>query len=310
MWNLPGERAGSADCKLIENGEESGCGAAANSNMGIRTISSVIGIAIALLALILHNTFFFPLCAGVVSLILCFEFLRANGLLRYRVATVGALAYALALPFFSAGPRSRFRMMVTVVCFCLVLFEYVRYQTKMPAKRFFAFVAGMFLTANAMSTLVILNNSSEDHGLAYMMLALGGAWFADSGAYFVGTFFGKTPLCPAVSPKKTVEGFIGGLVTNIVYFVVFCLIYGAIFSAKGTPLKISWFSAIVLAAVCAILGTLGDLVASVIKRQAQIKDYGTIMPGHGGLLDRFDSVLLVVPFFCAYTQATSLFRFR
>ena len=114
-----------------------------------------------------------------------------------------------------------------------------------------------------------------------------------------GTFLGKTHLCPEISPKKTVEGLIGGVAANGVIMLIVSLVYRYI--VKGYPVHFVW---IVLAGiVCAIIGLIGDLTASIIKRQTGIKDYGNIMPGHGGVMDRFDSVLLVAPFmYYLYTQ--------
>ncbi len=276
--------------------------------MATRLISAGIGVAVALLVFFLHHTIVLPIAAALIALIILFEFFRANDLFKYRITAVASLIYAAALPFVTVGIAARFRMLLTVVCIGLLLADYVLQAQKMPAKDFFAAAAGTLLTANGMACAITLHNTHSQHGLAYLVLALGGAWLADTGAYFTGTFFGKTKLCPKVSPKKTLEGFIGGIVTNIIFFVVFNLVYQAVLANKGTPIEVSWLSTVCVAAVCAVLGTVGDLAASVLKRQLDIKDYGTIMPGHGGLLDRFDSVLLVLPFFCAYVQASSFFN--
>ena len=139
----------------------------------------------------------------------------------------------------------------------------------------------------------------EPGGVFLLLITLCAAWLADSGAYFAGTFLGKTHLCPEISPKKTVEGLIGGVAANGVIMLIVSLVYRYI--VKGYPVHFVW---IVLAGmVCAIIGLIGDLTASIIKRQTGIKDYGNIMPGHGGVMDRFDSVLLVAPFmYYLYTQ--------
>ena len=276
--------------------------------MVTRIISAAVGVIIALLVLILHNTIVFPICVGIVAAILIFEFLQVNNLLRYKLSAVGAMMFTALLPLLSDGLRSRFRMMLAVVSVVLVLFDYVRHETQMPAKSFFAVITGMMLIGIPMASVITLNNTHEQHGLSFLILALGGAWIADTGAYFVGTFSGKHKLCPNISPNKTVEGFIGGIVANVIFFLLFNLIYSLICKANGTALTVSWVSTVIVAMACAVLGTLGDLSASVLKRQLEIKDYGKLMPGHGGLLDRFDSVLLVLPFFCAYLQATSFFN--
>ena len=276
--------------------------------MVTRIISAAVGIVIVLLILFLHHTIVLPICAGIIALILMIEFLRVNNLMRYRLSSAGALILAAGLPILTDGLRSRFRMMLCVACVTLLLIDYVRHETRMSAKTFFTFAGGMLMIGIPMSAVVTLNNTHEQHGVAYVVLALGGAWIADSGAYFIGTFAGKHKLCPNISPKKTVEGFVGGIITNVIFFVLFNLVYSLICKSNGTALTISWASTVIMGMACAVLGTLGDLSASVLKRQLEIKDFGKLMPGHGGLLDRFDSVMLVLPFFCAYVQATSFFN--
>jgi len=115
-------------------------------------------------------------------------------------------------------------------------------------------------------------------------------WVNDSFAFLVGKNFGKHKLFPSVSPKKTVEGLLGGL--------VFSLLAGLFISKYQTDFSlINW---LIIALIVSILGTVGDLVESKFKRQADIKDSGTIMPGHGGVLDRLDSLLFAAPFVYLY----------
>ena len=117
------------------------------------------------------------------------------------------------------------------------------------------------------------------------------AWIADTAAYFVGRAFGKHKLCPLISPHKTVEGAIGGVFFAVLFFVLFCFGY----SKLRSGVHISYLAATIDGAVCAVMGIVGDLMASVVKRQRGIKDFGHIMPGHGGVMDRFDSFLFVAP---------------
>lgn len=276
--------------------------------MVTRLITAAIGIAIALIVLFLHNTVVLPIAAGIISALALYEYLRVNNLLRYHLASTAALAYGLLLPMIQVGVVARYRSMMIIAAVSVVLFDYVRHQKRMTEKTFFSIMAGMFLIPPAMASAVTLNNAHEVHGCAYLIMALCGAWIADSGAYFIGTVFGKAKLCPAISPKKTVVGFIGGIGTNILFFVIFSGVYASIMMKKGVTMGVNWFAAILIGMVCAVLGTLGDLAASTLKRQLGIKDYGDIMPGHGGVLDRFDSVLLVLPFFTAFVQATNFFE--
>ena len=117
----------------------------------------------------------------------------------------------------------------------------------------------------------------------------------------MGRAFGKHKLCPVVSPKKTVEGAIGGVLGTMLFGVLVTLGY-AVVAHRTTILTRPDISGVMyvlialLACVAAVLGIYGDLFASVVKRQCGIKDYGTIFPGHGGILDRFDSVMFIAPF--------------
>lgn len=120
-------------------------------------------------------------------------------------------------------------------------------------------------------------------GLYGLLIAVAGSSICDIGAYFTGTFIGKHKLCPEISPKKTVEGAIGGFVWNL----IFCMGVGYFAQGTGIPL---WHFAI-LAVLSSLAGELGDLAASQIKRFCGIKDYGKVFPGHGGVMDRFDGIV-------------------
>ena len=276
--------------------------------MSKRLSTAAIGILIALLVLFLHNYIILPIAAGLISGMILYEYLRVNKLLRYHLTTGAAMIYAIVLPLLQVGMIARYRSILTVTAVTAVLFDYVRHKKKMAERTVLCALTGMLLMPHAMATAVTLNNTHEQHGVAYLVLALGGAWIADSGAFFVGTFLVKQKLCPEISPKKTIAGFIGGIAANIVFFVLFCAVYYGVMTKKGVAMHVNWFTVIMLAMVCAVLGTLGDLAASTMKRQLGVKDFGKIMPGHGGMLDRFDSVLLVMPFFAAFVQATNFFE--
>lgn len=170
--------------------------------MVTRLITAGVGVAIALLVLFLHNTLLLPVAAGIVSVLMLLEYLRANKLLRYHLSSVAALAFAFVLPLIQVGIVARYRSMLYVAAIACIMFDYVRHRKRMQDKTVFAFLAGMFVIPPAMACAVTLNNAHEQHGVAYLVLALGGAWIADSGAYFIGTFFGRAKLCPQISPKK------------------------------------------------------------------------------------------------------------
>lgn len=137
--------------------------------------------------------------------------------------------------------------------------------------------------------LALLRNL--DDGLAWCFVVLGIAWLGDTGAYFAGRSFGKRPLYARISPKKTVEGAIGGVITSVVGVFVIAWI--------GLP-ALGPVDCVLLGLIGCIAGILGDLSESMLKRAFGVKDAGSIMPGHGGLLDRIDSVLFVGAFVYGY----------
>ena len=140
----------------------------------------------------------------------------------------------------------------------------------------------------AMSCLLRLRLMELGGGLVLMPLVA--AFMSDAAALFTGMACGKHKLAPKASPKKTVEGAVGGLVGGIVGMVLFRIVF---FFVTVQALSIGW--CMVIGLVGAFMGQLGDLSFSVIKRQCGIKDYGRLLPGHGGVLDRFDSVIFAAP---------------
>lgn len=128
------------------------------------------------------------------------------------------------------------------------------------------------------------------YGRIYVGAALILAMTADTGAYFAGRAFGKHKLAPVVSPKKTVEGAIGGVLTTVLFMELYCLIFD-----KGFGYDMNYLAAALYGVLGSVLSIVGDLTFSVVKRQVGIKDYGKLLPGHGGILDRFDSMIVVAP---------------
>lgn len=125
-----------------------------------------------------------------------------------------------------------------------------------------------------------------ENGLYYLLMLLNFSSICDMGAYFVGVTMGKHKLCPEISPKKTVEGAIGGIVSSLVFTVIFVLSFG---------MTEKLVTSLIFTIPLCIVGMLGDLFASSIKRSVGLKDYGALIPGHGGVLDRVDSILLISP---------------
>lgn len=127
------------------------------------------------------------------------------------------------------------------------------------------------------------------YGRALVWLPFLTAWLSDTFAYFAGVYLGKNKLCPKISPKKTVEGSLGGILGSI----TFSVIAGIFFSKLGVEIPLYHYG--IIGILSGITGQIGDLFASSIKRFCKVKDFGGILPGHGGILDRFDSILFTAP---------------
>ena len=157
------------------------------------------------------------------------------------------------------------------------------------------YIATTFYLSSAFVFMLLISNYDNEFT---PLLLLGGfilIWVNDSAAYLVGKNFGKQKLFPSISPKKTVEGFLGGLLFA-------CLSSYIIATYTETLGFTPW---LVLAIIVSVFGTIGDLIESKFKRQAKVKDSGVIMPGHGGLLDRLDSIIFASPFIYLFLRITT-----
>ena len=134
------------------------------------------------------------------------------------------------------------------------------------------------------------SNLNVDEGRFLVWYIIFGACFTDIFAYFIGSKFGKHKLCPDISPKKSVEGAVAGVIGCIIVLIIYTLVLNNYFG-----FDINYISIVILSVIVSVFGQLGDLVASSIKRSTGIKDFGSFLPGHGGVLDRIDSLLFVAP---------------
>ena len=154
---------------------------------------------------------------------------------------------------------------------------------------------GFFFIPVFFSFITLVNMKPFGNYLVWFIFLA--SWLCDTAAYYSGRHFGKHKLCPKVSPKKTIEGSIGGFIGSILS----CGIFGIIIN--NTTLNIPIYNYFIIGGLCGILCQFGDLVASSIKRNAGVKDYSNLIPGHGGILDRFDSILfaaLVVYYYIGF----------
>ena len=265
-----------------------------------RIISGGVGICILIVLLCFYKTMILNISMSFISAIAVYELLVATGYLKNKLLASVCLFFSILVAFFNRYFTAKLVLLTFVILvFILLIVMLIDYKTvkiEHIGLMFFISVVIPF----AFSMLICIRDKFENTpqvAMFYILLALGSAWVADSGAYFIGVFFGKTKLAPNISPKKTVEGLIGGLISAVIFGIVLSLVFSNLFYNFGISLHINFFRLLLVVPIASLIGVLGDLSASVIKRQCLIKDFGGIMPGHGGVLDRFDSVLFTIPFY-------------
>ncbi|MDE5992868.1 MAG: phosphatidate cytidylyltransferase [Oscillospiraceae bacterium] len=276
--------------------------------MVTRIITAVVGIAIAIGVLFLSATPVYNLTVSAIAVIMLYELLSACKCIQHKFHSVVCFAFAAVMPFLLEFEGMEIKYIVSTLCIFLVFIGYIAEHKTITFEKICCMLAVTLLTTLSMCCLVSLKNLDGTHGICYVILCLAGAWLGDSGAYFVGTFLGKHKLCPEISPKKTVEGAIGGVLTVGLVFAVYAFFYRAVMGYRGVFFEVNYLYLVLMGFICGVLGIVGDLSASLVKRQFGIKDFGNIMPGHGGLMDRFDSVLFVAPFMMFTISHVTLFR--
>ena len=266
-----------------------------------RVIAALILTPIAVAAILLLPTPWLMALAAIVFLLGLWEWFRLAGIddtLARSVLLVVNLALMVAIAWGSrtgSGFSYVLLQVMTVVgvgwwllaLFWLRHFDFGADHATSHA-RVFKLAAGTLAIVPAWCALGLLHGSA-DNGHRWLLAALAIVWAADSGAYFAGRHFGKRKLSPRISPNKTVEGLMGGLLCGLVVAIVLALFAGA--GLVQLPL-------VALAAFAAVLfSVVGDLFESLLKRHAGAKDSGTLIPGHGGILDRIDGVVAALPVF-------------
>ncbi len=266
-----------------------------------RLITAAIGVPIGILIIYLGSISPHIMLAAtdILSVMAVFEVLSAAKYTRYRSITMLSLMFSALLPmFFCYDDLRRFAIPVAFL-FLILLFActLMRHkEIKFEELGFIAFIS--ICIPFSISTLAFFCFQFREHGTFLVVFTLVTAWIADGGAYFAGTFLGRHKLCPEISPKKTWEGFFGGLITAVVFAVILGFGYELwdIITTGEQHFTVNIPILVGAAVVSTFLGLLGDLIASLLKRQCGVKDFSEILPGHGGVMDRFDSVLLVAPF--------------
>lgn len=249
-----------------------------------RIITALIALVVFFAVIFLNNVVVFGIALAAAILLMVYE--GVNVLTdKKSVKIVSMLSSALLIWGFFANSY------IPVLCAVIAVFMMllVVMHEKINCKEIFA---AAFMSIYIVLFMSFIFKLKAVYGVYEMLLVFVCAWLSDTGAYFVGTFMGKHKLMPKVSPKKTIEGAVGGVVVCILS----CMLYLFIVRCLGGDLSgIGYANIALIGLVTSVLAQLGDLAASAIKRDVNVKDYGNIFPGHGGFMDRFDSVMFIAP---------------
>lgn len=271
-----------------------------------RTITAVIGIALLVVACIFSDTIAFPILLGLMALLGVYEMLGCIGMRKNFIVSLCLYVMTVIVTILTQTIESHSLYIAAyssfLFCIMLILLTVsVFSEGSIPVDKVcVAFTTCAYIITGFIS---IIQLRSMKHGEIIYLLVFIAPWVTDTFAYFCGRLFGRHKLIPSVSPKKTIEGSVGGIVFCIIGCIAYRLILGAIYE-ELPPVWI--FGA--LGFVVSIVSQIGDLMFSLIKRRYGIKDYGVIFPGHGGVLDRFDSVIATAPLILIVCEALIKFN--
>lgn len=255
-----------------------------------RLLSGIVLVIIALATIICGGPVLWItlLCVSMIGMQ---ELYKAVGMREERfnslelISYVGVLLYYLAIWFCPVAYHLPVLLLGMILILFVYVFSYPKYETKQMMAAFF----GMVYAGVMMSFIYQTRLLEEGQWLVWLIFIC--SWGCDTCAYCVGVLFGKHKMAPILSPKKSIEGAVGGVAGAALLGALYA--WGIGYFNPGFA-RAPWMYAL-LCAVGALVSMVGDLAASAIKRQENIKDYGKLIPGHGGILDRFDSVIFTAP---------------
>ena len=260
--------------------------------MLVRVISAIVALLILLPVLWFSDSFLLPCATAAVAIICLFEMF---GCLKVRRNPWISVPFYLVAAFAPFGMRYMTDRRMLLACYAscvgvlalIMLTVSVLSHRKIPTSQTSSvYMTSLYIIAAFTSIVYIRDSSDKGQFLLIMMFAA--PWITDTFAYLFGRKLGKHKLIPDVSPKKSIEGSVAGIICCTLTMMLYAFVCSKIWG-----LECNYAILAALSVLLSIVGQIGDLAMSVIKREYHIKDYGKIMPGHGGALDRFDSVLAV-----------------
>ncbi len=261
--------------------------------MRTRVLTAIVMVAVMIPFFIFSHTVAFPILMAFLGAMGVWEMQGCIGTHKHLIASIPPIVVAAGLPFLARYGNGEtvfeylFPIAFTLITFeCIVaVFSGESFGVESAA---LSGAMGVYITFGFASVVMLRD---LPYGQYIYFLAFIIPWVTDTFAYFSGRLFGKHKLIPAVSPKKTVEGSVGGTFFAVILTVLYGFIIGQI--SEATP---NYLALAVVALAVSLLSQCGDLIMSLVKRRFGIKDYGKLFPGHGGVLDRFDSIVCTAPF--------------
>lgn len=266
--------------------------------MAKRIVSGVIGLALFFAVLYFLPHVCFTAAVALICAVASYELTWRSGIVSSRALSAVACVFAFCAPFLVSSQSSGIPVLADIsaklvfvlifLCIAALFSIWLANSRKITLVMVLtSFFAGVILPIMFSTVLLIRGMENGEYLLLVPFIA---AWMTDTGAYFIGMACGKTKLCAYVSPKKTVEGAIGGVVSCVAALLVFGLIMH-----NNLGVSVNYLAIAIMAVILSCIAQMGDLSFSLIKREYNIKDYGNVLPGHGGVLDRFDSVMFTIP---------------
>lgn len=290
-------------------------------NVKVRIFSALLGIVMLIGVLLIPSPVAIAVMCSLLAIAAVFELLHNTGIVRQKSFLISSMAFAgleiLAysfVTFIRAQPLLEINSYVVIGYLPLILLgAYVLsilLHVLIPSvdvsfeSAQYAFLLTLYATVGFGS--IALMRQVRNIGWWLVVLVLVIAWMSDTGAYFIGVLLGKHKMAPTISPKKSWEGFFGGWIVSVLCAVLVFILRFEIENTYGENVFYSLYLFLPMAFLLAPLSVCGDLLASAVKRKCGIKDFGNIMPGHGGVMDRFDSVLLIAPLLYLIVENYSL----
>lgn len=263
--------------------------------MKTRVLTGTLILAVILPILFFSEYVIYPIALGFFCLAALFEIFGVIGVKKQLAIVIPSYVLAFCLPFFVYFAPNANRVAYLYFLFgALLIFMMYLFCVMVLKKGALSYskIAEVFMLVTYVTTsftsLCLIRYI--DNGKVILFLVFIGSWVTDTFAYLTGTLIGKHKLIPEVSPKKTVEGAIGGTLSAVIFFPLFGFVAQAV---TDGDVKANYLVLVIYAVILAVVAQIGDLLASLIKREYKIKDYGSLLPGHGGIMDRFDSVMAV-----------------